>query len=128
MRFIFSKAGLALLLVLLAVLWLGGGILNPIIQVPSNAKQNIETSLSQPQNNSQNTTPAIVRWIVETSQPIASELRVSINSWWEGQKVAVANQLIQWLTNQQQQITSGIQTQLREMINKALGVNSATSQ
>jgi hypothetical protein len=128
MRFIFSKAGFTLLLVLLAMLWLGGGIMKQLIQAPSSAKQNIETSLSQPQNNSQDTTPAIVHWIVETSQPIASELRVTLNFWWEGQKVALANQIIKWMTQQQQYITSGIQTQLREMIKKALGVNSATSQ
>ena len=128
MRFIFSKAGLALLLVLLSVFWLGGGIMNQLIQAPSTAKQNIATSLTQPQNNSQDTTPAIVRWIVETSQPIASELRASLNSWWEGQKVTVANQLIQWLMQQQQSISSGNQTQLYEMINKALGVNSANPQ
>ena len=128
MRFIFSKAGFTLLLVLLAMLWLGGGIMKQLIQAPSSAKQNIETSLSQPQNKSQDTTPTIVRWIVETSQPIASELRTSLNSWWEGQKVALANQIIKWMTQQQQYITSGIQTQLREMIKKALGVNSATSQ
>ena len=128
MRFIFSKAGLALLLVLLVVLWLGGGIFRPLNKVQSIGKQNDAPPFSPPQSNSQDNTSAIVRWIVETSQPIASELSVSLNSWWEKQKVAVANQLIQWLTNQQQQITSGIQMQLREIINKALGVNSATSQ
>jgi hypothetical protein len=128
MRFIFSKAGLTLLLVLSAVLWLGGGILNQLILAPSNSKQNIVTFLSQSRDNSQDTTPTIVRWIVETSQPIASELRASLNSWWEKQKNTIANQLIQWLNNQQQQISSGFQSQLREIINKALGVNSPTAQ
>jgi len=103
-------------------------MLNQSSQLSSNTKPNSESTTPLSKDNPNDTTPAIVRWIVEASQPIASELRASLNSWWEGQKVAVANQLIQWLTNQQQQITSGIQTQLREMINKALGVNSAASQ
>jgi hypothetical protein len=128
MRFILSKAGLTLLLVLLAVLLLGGGILNQSFQFSSSPKPNLESTSPLSKDNSNDTSPAIVHWIVETSQPIASELRASLNSWLEKQKDTLANQLIQWLTNQQQQITSGIQTQLREMINKALGVNSATSQ
>ena len=127
MRFIFSKAGFTLLLVLITVWWLGGGIMKQLSPFTSNSKQNTGSTIPFSQENQKDNTQAIVRWIVETSQPIAAELRVSINSWWEGQKVAVANQLIKWLTQQQQYITSGVQTQLREMINKALGVNSATS-
>ncbi len=128
MRFIFSKTGFTLLLVLITVWWLGSGIMKQLSPFTSNSKQNTGSTIPLSKDNPTDTTPAIVRWIVETSQPIAAELRVSINSWWEGQKVTVANQLIKWLTQQRQYITSGIQTQLGEMINKALGVNSATSQ
>jgi hypothetical protein len=127
MKFIFSKAGLAFILVAFVSVWLGGGMLNQSIQIQSNTKQNTETSFAQPQNNPNVPTPAIVQWIVETSQPIANELRSSINTWWEGQKVILANQLIQWLTQQQQSITSGIQIKLSEMIKNALKVNSPTS-
>ena len=128
MRFIFSKAGFTLLLVLITVWWLGGGIMKQLSPFTSNSKQNTGSTIPLSKDNPNDTTPTIVRWIVETSQPIAAELRVLINSWWEGQKVTVANQLIKWLTQQQQYITSGIQIQLGERINKALGVNSATSQ
>jgi hypothetical protein len=128
MRFIFSKAGLAILLVLLTVVWLGNRLLNPINKVQSIGKQNGETLSPQSQINLQDTTPAMVRWIVETSQPIAAELRGSINSWWERQKVVIADQLVQWLNQQQQYLSTGIQSKLLEMINKALGVTSANPQ
>jgi hypothetical protein len=128
MKFIFSKAGLASILVVFFVVWLGGGMLNQSIQFQSNTKQKTETSILQSQNDPKDPTPAIVQWIVKTSQPIANELRVSLNSWWEGQKVTLANQLIQWLTQQQQSITSGIQIQLSEMIKNALKVNSTIPQ
>jgi hypothetical protein len=128
MKFIFSKAGLASILVVFFVVWLGGGMLNQSIQFQSNTKQKTETSVLQSQNDPKDPTPAIVQWIVKTSQPIANELRVSLNAWWEGQKVTLANQLIQWLTQQQQSITSGIQIQLSEMIKNALKVNSTIPQ
>jgi hypothetical protein len=128
MKFIFSKAGLAFILVAFVAVWLGGGILNQSIQIQSNTKQNNKTSVLQSQNDPKDPTPAIVQWIVKTSQPIANELRASLDFWWEGQKVTLANQLIQWLTQQQQSITSGIQIQLSEMINNALKVNSTTPQ
>jgi hypothetical protein len=128
MKFIFSKAGLASILVVFFVVWLGGGMLNQSIQFQSNTKQKTETSILQSQNDPKDPTPAIVQWIVKTSQPIANELRVSLNAWWEGQKVTLANQLIQWLTQQQQSITSGIQIQLSEMIKNALKVNSTIPQ
>jgi hypothetical protein len=128
MKFIFSKVGLAFILMAFVSVWLGGGILNQSIQNHPNTKQNTETSVAQTQNNPKNPTPAIVQWIVETSKPIATELHSSIDTWWEGQKVILANQLIQWLTQQQQNITSGIQIQLSEMIKNALRVNSTTSQ
>ena len=58
MRFIFSKAGLALLLLMLAGLWVGGEVLKQSIQTPSNAIENIETSsVATLQNNSQDTSP-----------------------------------------------------------------------
>jgi hypothetical protein len=128
MKFIFSKAGFALILVAFISVWLGGGILNQSIQNSSSTKQKTETSDSHSQNNPKDPTPAIVQWIVKTSQPIADELRASLNSWWKKQKVILANQLIQWVTQQQQSITSDIQTQLNEMIKNALKVNSTTSQ
>jgi hypothetical protein len=128
MKFIFSKAGLAFILVTFVAVWLGGGILNQSIQIQSNTNQKTKTSVLQLQNDPKGPTPAIVQWIVKTSQPIANELRVSLDSWWEEQKFALANQLIQWMTQQQQSITSGIQIQLSEMINNALKVNSTTPQ
>jgi hypothetical protein len=128
MKFIFSKAGLVLILVAFVSVWLGGGMLNQSIQNSSNSKQINEKSAPQSQNDPNDPAPAIVQWIVKTSIPIANELRTSLNSWWEGQKVTLANQLIEWLTQQQQSITSGIQTQLNEMIKNALKVNSTTPQ
>jgi hypothetical protein len=128
MKFIFSKAGLAFILVTFVAVWFGGGLMNQSIQIQSNTKQKTETSGIQSLNESKDPSPAIVQWIVKTSQPIANELRVSLNSWWEGQKVTLANQLIQWLTQQQQSITSDIQIQLSEMINNALKVNSTIPQ
>ena len=128
MKFVFSKAGLALILVAFVSVWLGGGILNQSFQNSLNTKQKTEISDPQSQNDPKDPTPAIVQWIVKTSQPIADELRASLNSWWEKQKVILSNQLIQWVTQQQQNITSGIQTQLNEMIKNALKVNSTTSQ
>jgi hypothetical protein len=115
-------------MVLVAFWWLGGGIMKQISPFTANSKQKMGSTVMLSKDDPNGTTPAIVRWIVETSQPMASELRGSINSWWEGQKVTVANQLIKWLTQQQQYITSGLQTQLSEVIKKALGVNSAPSQ
>jgi hypothetical protein len=126
MKFIFSKAGLTLILVAFLSVWLGGGILNQSIQISSNPKQNASTSVPQAQNDPKDPTPAIVQWIVKTSQPIANELRISLNSWWEKQKVILSNQLIQWLTQQQQSITSSIQTQMNELIKSALKVDSTT--
>jgi hypothetical protein len=128
MKFIFSKAGLVFILVAFLSVWLGGGILNQSIQNASITNQDNETSVLQSQNDPKDPTPVIVQWIVKTSQPIANELRESLNSWWEGQKATLANQLIQWLTQQQQSITSGIQIQLSEMINNSLKVNSTTLQ
>ncbi len=129
MRFIFSKAGLALLLLMLAGLWVGGEVLKQPIQASSKTMENIETSPAATlQNNPQDTSPEIVRWIVETTQPIASELRSSLNNWWSGMKVNISNYLIQWLAQQQQNISSSIQTQLFKIINKALGVNPVNSQ
>ena len=128
MRFIFSKVGLTLLLVLFSVLLVGGGVLTQSSKLFSTPKSNPEPTIPFSKDGSKDTTPAIVRWIVETSQPIASELRAALNSWWEKEKAILAEQLIHWLANQQQQIASGIQTQLREMIINALGVKSASSQ
>jgi hypothetical protein len=128
MRFIFSKSGMTILLVLVTLVWLGSGLLNPINKIQSIGKQNSETFFPQTQSNSQDTTQVIVRWIVETSQPFAAELRGSIDSWWEGQKVMIADQLVQWLGQQQQHISSGIQSKLLEMINKALGLTPANPQ
>ena len=128
MKFVFSKVGLTLILVAFVSVWLGGGILNQSFQNSLNTKQKTEISDPQAQNDPKDPTPAIVQWIVKTSQPIADELRASLNSWWEKQKVILSNQLIQWVTQQQQNITSGIQTQLNEMIKNALKVNSTTSQ
>jgi hypothetical protein len=128
MKFIFSKAGLALILVAFISVWLGGGILNQAFQNSSNTQQKSDALIPQPQNDPKDTTPPLVQWIIETSQPVAKELRSSINTWWEGQKVILANQLIEWLTQQQQSIASGIQTQLNEMIKNALKVNSTTPQ
>jgi len=61
------------------------------------------------------------KWVYEFSQPFAAETGRSLQAWWEVQKVMMINTAVQWLINQQDNLSSSLQSLLTSVIG-----NSAT--
>ncbi len=125
MRNFFIKLVLLIGIFAFAMLMLDSGTLNHLLHLPGAVQPVQQSSLQSPQPDIevQESTPGIVRWITQTTQPVADELRVSLSQWWETQKTQLANSLNQWLAEQQNSIGTDIQIKLRTVINQALGVH-----
>jgi hypothetical protein len=125
MRLFFVKAFLIVGIFVFTVVMLDPGLLNTVLH-PFDTALNHSAAVNPSQYiaNSQDSTPALLRWIYQNLEPVANQVRFSFNQWWETQKTQVAGQISQWLAQQQQNILSGVQTQVQSWINNILGVST----
>jgi len=128
LKAIFSKTTLVLLIVLFMVMWLGGGVLNQFIHLPGTQTQAEPVTAADPTLASAAADPAVVTAITRAVQPIADELRHSMDAWWADQKVKLAQEASQWLSQQEQLMLNVLKVKLQEWVNQTLGVSTASAQ
>lgn len=128
LKAIFSKTTLVLLIVLFMVLWLAGGLLNQFIHLPGPQPESSPVTVGDATVTSPESAPAFVSAITGAVQPIADELRRSMDQWWAGQKVKFAQQAGQWLSQQEQLMLNVLKVKLQEWVNQTLGVSTASAQ
>lgn len=58
--------------------------------------------------------------VYEFSQPFAVEAGKSLKTWWDTQKVVMMNDAVQWLVNQQDNLSSGLQSLLTSIIGNSI--------
>ena len=126
LKAIFSKTTLALLVVLFMVLWLGGGVLNQFFHLPATQTQTTAELVADPALTSTTADPAVVTAVTRAVQPIADELRHSMDAWWADQKVKFAQKASQWLSQQEQLMLDVLKVKLQEWVNQTLGVSTAS--
>jgi hypothetical protein len=123
MRFFSSKISLVVIsfFFISALFWIIAGnfnVFSPIFSSQANGNS-AEASL----DNVKAYFFGFTKWVFETSKPIASELGTSVQSWWETQKVIIVDQLINWLSQQQSDISAALQSRLREITSHAVGMH-----
>ena len=121
MRFLSSKISLIVITFLLitALVWISVGNFQGLASIA------IEQSDGKPQtvflDNLKEFFSGLIKWIYTTSKPIASELSASLQSWWETQKVIIVDHLIKWLSQQQNDISTILQSRLHGLTSNAMG-------
>lgn len=59
-----------------------------------------------------------LKWLYDFSRPFAAEAVKYLQAWWANQKAAMTNAVIHWLVNQQESLSSALQSQLERYIDK----------
>ena len=120
MRFLTSKTSLFLisLTFIFILIWMNTGNLKSStlftdMQV-SNSQQNLFL------NKLGDLFSGFLKWVYEFSQPFAAEAGKSLQAWWDGQKAVMMNAAVQWLINQQDNLSSSLQSLLTRIIGKSV--------
>ena len=120
MRFLTSKTSLFLisLTFIFILIWMNTGNLKSStlftdMQV-SNSQQNLFL------NKLGDLFSGFLKWVYEFSQPFATEAGKSLQAWWDGQKAVMMNAAVQWLINQQDNLSSSLQSLLTRIIGKSV--------
>lgn len=64
------------------------------------------------------------KWVYEFSQPFAAEAGRSLQTWWDGQKAVMMNAAVQWLVNQQDNLSSNLQSLLTSIFRNSITSHS----
>lgn len=128
LKAIFSKTTLMLLIVLFMVLWLGGEVLSRFVHLPGAQSETPSAPIEQTITIPEEPDPAVVTAITHAVQPIADELRHSMDEWWADQKVKLAQQASQWFSQQEQLLLDVLKVKLQEWVNQTLGISTASVQ
>lgn len=64
--------------------------------------------------------PKFLKWVYEFSQPFAAEAGSSLQAWWDAQKAVMMNAAVQWLVNQQDNLSSNLHALLESIIGKSI--------
>lgn len=60
------------------------------------------------------------KWVYEFSQPLAADAGRSLQAWWDAQKAVMMNAAVQWLVNQQDNLSSNLHALLESIIGKSI--------
>jgi hypothetical protein len=116
MRFLTSKASLFLisLIFIFILFWLNPG--NLILSVHPNDLEGSNSQQNLFLHKMGDTFSGFSNWVYDFSKPLAAEVGKSFQAWWESQKAMMLNSAVQWLVNQQDNLSSNLRSLLESIL------------